>query len=146
MNLAQIESASTTDLREELTKLKEREKKVKAETQRKTNKMVGSILTVGSAALGGWWMGSKRREVEGSPEWAAATTDEEKQKLLLDKQGFFGIDADLLLGLGAFGLGLSEAADDYSDTFTSIGSGLLASATSRMVEKRFAAPLPVEGA
>lgn len=144
MNLAQIETAHKDDLVAELTKLKDREKKIKAENARKANKLVSSVLTIGSAGLAGWYMGTKRKEVEATAEFQAAS-EEDKQKQLATAQGFFGIDADLLGGLVTFGLGLSEAADEYSDTFIAIGSGLLASATSRMVDKKFGAPAPVEG-
>lgn len=143
MNLAQIQEASTTDLRDELTKLKEREKKIKAENARKANKLVSSVLGIGSAGLAGWYMGTKRKEVEGKPEWAT-WDDETKQKELAKAQGVMGFDLDLIAGLATFGLGLSEAADEYSDTLVSIGTGLLASFAGRAAEKKFAAPTPVE--
>jgi hypothetical protein len=145
MNLAQIQEASTTDLREELTKLKDREKKIKAENARKANKLVSSVLGIGSAGLAGWYMGTKRKEVEAKPEWAG-WDDETKQKELAKAQGVMGFDLDLIAGLATFGLGLSEAADEYSDTLVSIGTGLLASFAGRAAEKKFATPTPVEQA
>lgn len=144
MNLAQIESANTTDLRDELVKLKEREKKIKAENARKANKLVSSILGIGSAGVAGWYMGTKRKEVEAKPEFQALTSQEEKDKELAKAQGVFGIDIDLVAGLAAFGLGLSEMADEYSDTFMSIGTGLLAGAANRMAEKKFSQPAAPE--
>lgn len=139
MNLAQIEGAGKDDLIAELTKLKEKEKRVKASNAAKANKTVSAVVTVAAGAAGGYWMGSKRKEAEAT-EGFANKTEKEQQDLIAGAQQLVGVDADMLVGIAALGLGLTDVASDYSDMLLSAGAGFLASAASRMVEKKVTAP------
>ena len=128
MNLAQIQGADKSDLVDELTRLKKRERDLKAENARKANKLMGSVLTIGAGVGAGYFMASKEAEVEKQ----TFDSEEAKKKALADATQVMGIDIDALVGIAAFGLGLTDAADGYSETLLAIGSGALAVAGGRM--------------
>lgn len=145
MNLAQIEGAHKDDLVAELTKLKDKEKRVKAANAAKANKTVSALVTVAAGAAGGWWMGSKRKEAE-TAEGFASLAAEEQSKKIAEAQQVVGVDADMLAGLISVGIGLTDVASDYSDMLLSAGAGFLASSASRMVERKVSAPAePTQG-
>lgn len=139
MNLNQIESAGKDDLIQELTRLKKRERDLKAENTRKANKLMGSVLTIGAGVGAGYYMASKEAEVKGQADFAGKT-EEEQTKLLAAATQIMGVDIDALVGIAAFGLGLTDAADGYSETLLAIGSGALAVAGSRMAAKKALEP------
>lgn len=142
MNLAQIESAGKDDLIAELTRLKKRERDLKADATRKANKLMGSVLTIGAGVGAGYFMASKEAEVEKQ----TFDSEEAKKKALADATQLMGIDIDALVGVAAFGLGLTDAADGYSETLLAIGSGALAVAGARMAAAKAKEEPKKEGA
>lgn len=132
---ATIQQASPAELRDELIRIKQREKKLKDEAKAKTSKLIGSAITIASAAGLGHILGGKERDLKAKAEWA--TWDEKKREEELKKdQTVMGIDLDLLVGLAGLGLGLSDGAGEFADTLTAIGVGGVSSYASRSLYAR----------
>lgn len=131
MQLSSIEQASKKDLEEELTKIKLREKKAKDATKQKTEKLIESVATVGTAFGISTYLGGLEKEVRKANPDFDSLSDEDRAKKLAEKQTIAGFDLDLVIGLVGVGVGMTEAAGTSSDLINSVGLGALAAYAGR---------------
>lgn len=139
MTPATLNEASKEDLRDELLRIKSREKKLKDETKVKGQQLIGSAITVFTAGGLSYVLGGREKELKKKEDWATLS-DEDKQKALQKEQSIMGIDIDLGVGLVGVALGLSEGSGDFSNTLMSIGVGGLTSYAARFAYGKGAAP------
>lgn len=141
MQGAQLETANKEDLKEELLKIKTKQRKMAEETKAKSQKIIESATTVGTAALLGNWLGSKEKEVrKANPDFDTLSVEDQNKKLL-EKQGIAGFDVDLVAGIGGVVVGFTEMAGQYSDIFNAAGLGALSAyAARRMLQSAANAP------
>ncbi len=145
MQTAQLDVATKDDLKEELLKIKTKARKQAEETKAKSQKIIESAVTVGTAAFLSDYLGKIEKEVKkANPGFDSLTVDEQNKKLL-EKQGVAGFDIDLVAGLAGVAVGFTEMAGSYSDMANSFGLGALSAyAARRMYQTAANAPDEVE--
>lgn len=145
MQGAQLEQASKDDLKDELLKIKTKQRKMAEENKAKSQKIIESAATVGTAAFLSDYLGKIEKDVrKATPDFDSLSVDDQNKKLL-EKQGVAGFDLDLVIGIGGVVGGFTEVAGSYSDIVNSIGLGALASyAARRMYQTAANAPDEVE--
>ena len=145
MQTAQLDVATKDDLKEELLKIKTKARKQAEETKAKSQKIIESAVTVGTAAFLSDYLGKIEKEVKkANPGFDSLSVDEQNKKLL-EKQGVAGFDIDLVAGLAGVAVGFTEMAGSYSDMANSFGLGALSAyAARRMYQTAANAPDEVE--
>ena len=145
MQTAQLDVATKDDLKEELLKIKTKARKQAEETKAKSQKIIESAVTVGTAAFLSDYLGKIEKEVKkANPGFDSLTVDEQNKKLL-EKQGVAGFDIDLVAGIAGVAVGFTEMAGSYSDMANSFGLGALSAyAARRMYQTAANAPDEVE--
>lgn len=131
MQLSNIEQASKKDLEDELTKIKLKEKKAKDQTKQKTEKLIESAATVGTAFGISTYLGGLEKEVRKANPDFDQLSEEDRNKKLAEKQSVMGLDIDLVIGLGGVAVGMTEMAGSSSDLLNAIGIGALAAYAGR---------------
>lgn len=126
MQLSNIEQATKKDLEDELTKIKLKEKKTKEATKQKTERLIESAATVGTAFGLSTYLGGLEKEVRKANPDFDSLSDDDKNKKLAEKQTIAGLDIDLVVGLGGVAVGMTDMAGSSSDLINAIGIGALA--------------------
>ena len=99
MQLSNIEQATKKDLEDELTKIKLKEKKTKEATKQKTERLIESAATVGTAFGLSTYLGGLEKEVRKANPDFDSLSDDDKNKKLAEKQTIAGLDIDLVHAL-----------------------------------------------
>lgn len=145
MQTAQLEAASKDDLKEELLKIKTKARKQAEESKQKSQKIIESAVTVGTAAFLSDYLGKIEKEVKKANPGFDTLSVEDQNKKLLEKQGVAGFDIDLVAGIAGVAVGFTEMAGSYSDMANSFGLGALSAyAARRMYQTAANAPDEVE--
>lgn len=131
MQLSNIEQATKKDLEDELTKIKLKEKKTKEATKQKTERLIESAATVGTAFGLSTYLGGLEKEVRKANPDFDDLSDDDKNKKLAEKQTIAGLDIDLVVGLGGVAVGMTDMAGSSSDLINAIGIGALAAYAGR---------------
>lgn len=140
MTPSTLDQASKEDLRDELMRIKAREKKAKDEGKAKTQKIIGSIFTIGTGAALAHVLGGKEREAKKLANWDTLSDEKKQEAIAKEQQIIGGIDIDLGVGLVGLAVGLSDASGDFADTLMSVGVGGLTCYATRAIYARAAAP------
>jgi hypothetical protein len=132
MNAQALEQASKEDLKTEIIKFKEKQKRLKNKEQESQANVVETGLTLASGIGLAYLQGTKENEVRKlRPEFDSLTVDE-RAALLADVQGFAGIDYDLLVGIAALGISFTDMAGDTAGSLRAVGTGALVAYGSRL--------------
>ncbi len=135
MTPATLDQASKEDLRDELLRIKQREKKLKEENKERTQKTIGAAITIGTGAILGHVIGGRVHDEMAKPDFADAT-DDEKTKRLDEAQNVFGvIPLDAAVGLVGIALGLSDVGGEFSSFLLAAGTGGVTSYATRAAYK-----------
>ena len=113
---------SNKELEEAYVRLKSKSKRANEIAKREGEVMMQNLITVGSAFGMGWYLGDAEKNR------AAGKTVEESQQI-------GGIDADLIVGGGALAAGMLKWGGKFSDTLSSIGTGVLSGYAARRGQK-----------
>lgn len=135
MTPATLEQASKDDLKDELLRIKQREKKLKDEAKERGQKIIGSALTIATAGVLGHVLGGRAHDEMAKADFADAS-EEQKEQRIADAQSVASIPIDVLVGLGGIALGLSDAAGDFSSFFLAAGTGGVSSFATRAAYRR----------
>jgi hypothetical protein len=145
MQTAQLDVATKDDLKEELLKIKTKARKQAEESKQKSQKIIESAVTVGTAAFLSDYLGKIEKEVKKANPGFDTLSVEDQNKKLLEKQGVAGFDIDLVAGIAGVAVGFTEMAGSYSDMANSFGLGALSAyAARRMYQTAANAPDEVE--
>jgi hypothetical protein len=131
MQGAQLDTANKEDLKEELLKIKTKQRKMAEENKAKSQKIIEAAATVGTAAFLSDYLGKIEKDVRKTVAGFSDMSVEDQNKELLKKQGVAGFDIDLVAGIGGVVVGFTEMAGQYSDIFTAAGLGAISAYTSR---------------
>lgn len=131
MNTNALEQAGKEELRDELLKIKARQKRMQDDNKQKTAATISTVATVGSATLLSYVMGGKEAEVRKEHPDFDSATPEQKKEWLGAKQAIMGIDYDALIGIIGVGVGLTDSAGEWSAPLGAIGAGALSSYAAR---------------
>ena len=131
MNTNALEQAGKEELRDELLKIKARQKRMQDDNKQKTAATISTVATVGSATLLAYVMGGKEAEVRKEHPDFDTATQEDKKKWLSEKQAIMGIDYDALIGIIGIGVGLTDSAGEWSGPLGAIGAGALSAFAAR---------------
>lgn len=132
MNTNALEAAGKEELRDELLKIKARQKRMQDDNKQKAAATISTVATIGSATLLSYVMGGKEAEVRKEHADFDTASQEDKKKWLEEKQSLMGIDYDALIGIIGVGVGLTDSAGEWSAPLGAIGTGALSSFASRM--------------
>lgn len=135
MTPATLDQASKEDLRDELLRIKQREKKLKDENKAKGEKMIGTAVTIIAAGGLGMLLGGRVHDAKAADGFADKS-EEDQEKAIADATSVASIPIDLLVGLGGIALGLSDAAGDFSSFLLAAGTGGVSSFATRELYHR----------
>lgn len=140
-----LDTASKEDLKTELLKIKERQKRAKAQEKEAASDTIETAITLGSGIGLSYLLGAREQEARKENPGFDALSPEEQKKILADKQGVMGIDYDLLVGVVGLGLSFTGMAGPNSGAFRALGTGALTSFGARMAyDKAASEPLAEE--
>lgn len=131
MQSSQLDIASKEDLKEELLKIKQKQKRTADDAKAKSEKVIEAVATVGTAAGLSSWLGSKEKEVRKATPDFDSLSPEDQSKKLAAAQGIGGFDYDALIGVAGVAVGFTEMAGSSSDLIGAIGQGALAAYAAR---------------
>lgn len=141
MNTSALESAGKEELKDELLKIKARQKKIQDDSKQKASQTLNAVATIGSSVGLSYFMGLKKAEVVEAHKADWDTADDTKRKeWLQEKQGVMGLDYDMVLGVACLGLGITDSAGEWSAPLAAIGTGALASFASRAAYENASQP------
>lgn len=141
-----LEAASKEDLKSELLRIKEKQKRVKLKEQEQSANTVETAITLVSGIGLSHLQGTKEKEVRKEHPDFDGLSPEEQKKLLAEKQGVMGIDLDLLVGVVTLGLSFTDMAGDSAGAIRAVGTGALTAYGARMAYDRAASQVEEEGA
>ena len=86
MNTNSLEQAGKEELRDELLKIKARQKRLQEDNKAKAAATVATVATIGTAGVMSWIMGGKEAEVRKEHADFDQMSQEDRNKLLEEKQ------------------------------------------------------------
>jgi len=140
-----LDSASKEDLKSELIRYKEKQKRKQLAEKEQAADTMETVITLVSGVGLSHLQGTKAREVrKENPDFDTKSVEEQK-KLLAEKQGVMGIDMDLLVGVATLGISFTSMAGSSAGALRAVGTGALTAYAGRMAYERAATEVEEEG-
>ena len=131
MAQAALKDISKTEIAEAYGKLKIRDKKRRQAAKAETEALIEDLVVVGSGIGMGWLMGMRVADADLNITAEQAAAGDTAESRIKEKTQVAGIDLDLLVSLGAAGVGLTKYGGGMSGFARSVGIGGLTSWGSR---------------